>query len=82
MDTTKSLGKKKLGKVISIDEGQIKNHLGEIVRDTVEETLNGFWMPRRTAYARRVSMSATETVRTHALEVISASSIPRPAKWN
>jgi putative transposase len=41
MDNTKTLGKKKLGKVISIDEGQIKSHLGEIVRDTVEETLNG-----------------------------------------
>ncbi len=41
MNNTKTLGKKKLGKVISIDEGQIKSHLGEIVRDTVEETLNG-----------------------------------------
>jgi len=41
MDNSKITGKKKLGKVISIDEGQIKSHLGEIVRDTVEETLNG-----------------------------------------
>jgi len=41
MNNSKALGKKKLGKVISIDEGQIKSHLGEIVRDTVEETLNG-----------------------------------------
>ena len=40
MNDTKKSGKK-LGKVISIDEGQIKSHLGEIVRDTVEETLNG-----------------------------------------
>jgi transposase-like protein len=30
----------KLGKVIQIDEGQVKAHLGEIVRGTVEETLN------------------------------------------
>ena len=30
----------KLGKVIQIDEEQVKEHLGEIVRGTVEETLN------------------------------------------
>jgi transposase-like protein len=30
----------KLGKVIEIDEGKIKDHLGEMVRGTVEETLN------------------------------------------
>jgi transposase-like protein len=31
---------KDLCKVIQIDEGQIKDHLGELVRGTVEETLN------------------------------------------
>lgn len=31
----------KLGKVIEIDEGRIRDHLGEMVRGTVEETLNG-----------------------------------------
>jgi len=31
----------KLGNVIQIDEQQVKDHLGEIVRGTVEETLNG-----------------------------------------
>ena len=30
----------KLDKIIQIDEGQIKDHLGELVRGTVEETLN------------------------------------------
>jgi putative transposase len=29
-----------LGEVIKIDEGQVKEHLGELVRGTVEETLN------------------------------------------
>jgi putative transposase len=29
-----------LNKVIKIDEAQIRNHLGEMVRSTVEETLN------------------------------------------
>jgi putative transposase len=31
---------KTLGKVIHIDEAQIQDHLGELVRGTVEETLN------------------------------------------
>jgi len=33
---------KKLGKVIKIDEGQVKAHLQEMVIDTVEQTLNGY----------------------------------------
>lgn len=32
--------KKSLGKVVHIDEGRIHDHLGELVRGTVEETLN------------------------------------------
>ena len=28
------------GKIVQINEGEIKSHLGEIVRGTVEETLN------------------------------------------
>lgn len=31
---------KKLGNVVSINEGQIRDHLGEMVRGTVEQTLN------------------------------------------
>jgi putative transposase len=30
----------KLGQVIQIDEGKIQEHLGEVVRSTVEETWN------------------------------------------
>jgi transposase-like protein len=33
--------KKTLGKVVQIDEKRIHDHLGELVRGTVEETLNG-----------------------------------------
>lgn len=29
-----------LGSIIRIDEAQVKDHLGEIVRSTVEDTLN------------------------------------------
>ena len=31
---------KTLGKVVQIDESRIQDHLGELVRGTVEETLN------------------------------------------
>ena len=31
---------KLMGQVIKIDEGRIRDHLGEMVRGTVEETLN------------------------------------------
>ena len=33
--------KKTLSKVVQIDERRIQDHLGELVRGTVEETLNG-----------------------------------------
>ncbi len=33
-------GVQKLSQVIQIDEGKIQEHLGEVVRSTVEETLN------------------------------------------
>lgn len=42
MDNTKTVGKE-LGRVISIDEEQIKSLLGEIGRDTVEETLSYYY---------------------------------------
>ena len=32
---------KPMGQVIQIDEARIRDHLGEMVRGTVEETLNG-----------------------------------------
>ena len=31
---------KEPGKIIKIDEGQVRSHLGELVRGSVEETLN------------------------------------------
>jgi hypothetical protein len=40
---------KPMGQVIQIDEARIRDHLGEMVRGTVEETLNA--MPRGSGYA-------------------------------
>ena len=39
-NTTSATAEKNLSNVIRIDEGQIQQHLGELVRSTVEETLN------------------------------------------
>ena len=39
--STSAAAEKHLSQVIKIDEGQIQQHLGEMVRSTVEETLNG-----------------------------------------
>jgi transposase-like protein len=54
---------KDLGKVIEIDEGKIRDHLGEIVRDTVEETLNGMLDAEadRLCQAQRYERSADRT---------------------
>ena len=40
MDATDQGEGAKLSQVIQIDEGKIQEHLGEVVRSTVEETLN------------------------------------------
>jgi hypothetical protein len=41
--------KKTLGKVVQIDERRIQDHLGELVRGTVEETLNGMLVVRQSS---------------------------------
>ena len=39
-----------MGQLIQIDEARIRDHLGEMVRGTVEETLNArCWMLRQTS---------------------------------
>ncbi|MEZ5336892.1 MAG: hypothetical protein R3F46_01395 [bacterium] len=49
--------------MISIDEGRIRDHLGELVRGSVEETLNvRCWMLRRMRCgAQRYERSAERT---------------------
>jgi hypothetical protein len=41
----------KLSQVIQLDEGRIQEHLGEVVRSTVEETLKPCWMLKRIVFA-------------------------------
>jgi putative transposase len=39
-NSTSANAEKNLSNVVKIDEAQIQQHLGEMVRSTVEETLN------------------------------------------
>jgi hypothetical protein len=41
---------RKLEKVIQIDETKIQEHLGELVRETVEETLNNLLVSFKSVY--------------------------------
>ena len=42
---------KPMGQVIQIDEARIRDHLGEMVRGTVEETQTPCWMLKQTSFA-------------------------------
>ena len=57
-------GLKAMGQVIQIDEARIRDHLGEMVRGTVEETLNALLdaeaVKWTSYYAARISRAATE----------------------
>ena len=44
-DTSAALG------ALQIDGGKLRGHVDEVVRLSVEQTLNGFWMPKRSRSA-------------------------------
>lgn len=64
-----------LGKVIKIDERSIQDHLGHVVRSTVEETLNGCWMRKRIGFAGQRVTSAVRPGGTTGRATTSAISI-------
>ena len=71
----------KLNQVIQIDEGQIQAHLGEVVRSTVEETLNALLDAEADqSVPCRSGTSAPKAGRTRGRAATSGSCIPRPAK--
>ncbi len=71
---------KQLGKVIKIDESEVQRHVGEIVRGTVEETLNALLEEEadRLCNAQRYERTP-ERVDTR-LGTTSAGCIPRPER--
>jgi hypothetical protein len=57
MEKQKMSDERPMGQVIQIDEARIRDHLGEMVRGTVEETLNA----QLDAEADRLNLSMTRT---------------------
>jgi hypothetical protein len=62
---------KPMGQVIQIDEARIRDHLGEMVRGTVEETLNASWM-------LSVNVFASRQRRSKAASEVTTSRFPSP----
>ena len=56
-------GTRPMGQIIQIDETRIRDHLGEMVRGTVEEALNAMLMPRRTSCVVPAATSAARRAR-------------------
>ena len=61
---------KTLGKVVQIDEARIRDHLGELVRGTVEETLNNMLDAEADAALEIAGSSPDLDVRRDAYQVI------------
>jgi hypothetical protein len=59
---------KLMGQVIQIDEARIRDHLGEMVRGTVEETLNAM------LDAEAAGLGVTSAVKLHRIPVLAVTS--------
>ncbi len=70
----------KLSQVIQIDEGKIQAHLGEVVRSTVEETLNALLDAEADRLCRAERYERTEPARTREQVPTIGSYTPRPGK--
>lgn len=71
---------KALGSVIRIDEAEFRNHLGEMVRQSVEETLNGMLEAEADRLCQAGGMSGRRTGRTRGPATIAASCRRRPGR--
>jgi hypothetical protein len=65
---------------LHVDEGKLKGHVDEVVRSSVEETLNGRWMRRRITSAGHSDTSGPRIGWMAGPDTTSASSRPRPAR--
>ena len=69
-------GLKAMGQVIQIDEARIRDHLGETVRGTVEETLNALLVLKRIGFAVQDVMNEAKAGRIPEPGATNARSIP------
>jgi len=70
----------KLSQVIQIDEGKIQAHLGEVVRSTVEETLNAMLDAEADRLCRAERYERTEARRIRGRVPTNGSCTPKPVK--
>lgn len=68
-----------LGPVVQIDEGRIQAHLDEVVRSTVEETLNALLDGKQMSFAVHGSMNVRRAARTRGRAATIGGCKPRPA---
>lgn len=68
----------KLSQVIQIDEGKIQEHLGEVVRSTVEETLNALLDAEADRLCGAERYERTEARRTRVPVPTNGSCTPKP----
>jgi transposase-like protein len=73
-------GVQPLGAVVQIDDGQIRAHLDEVVRATVEETLNALLDAEADQLCGARKYERTEGARIRARAVTAGSCTPRPAR--
>ena len=73
-DTPTALG------ALQIDEGKLRGHVDEVVRSSVEQTLNGLLMPKRSRSARLNVTSDQQKESIAERATTSANWRPRPAK--
>ena len=66
--------------VIRIDEGRIKDQLGEMVRGTVEEALNAMLDAEADRFVEHRDMSTVKIVKTRVRAIMSDRFTPRQAK--
>ena len=71
---------KPMGQVIQIDEARIRDHLGELVRGTVEETLNAMLDAEADQLCGVAVTSAARLVRTPGPAAMSGHCRPARAK--
>ena len=69
-----------LGGVVRIDDGRIQAHLDEVVRSTVEETLNALLDAEADHLCGARKYERSEGARTHGRAATRGSCTPRPAK--
>lgn len=80
IEAIRANGKKKVP-VIAVDEEELRTHVSEVVRQSVEETLNGLLDAEADTLARQGVVSATQSAPVPAQGITSGICRPRLARF-